>query len=389
MSSLSRSASALRRALVPGILLAAVVVLSGVGAATASAIDAGTQNGSTVYLGKRQGYGGTGVFPVYAQPPADPADPGEPDLWAYCIEHNVSAKTNIEGVIGDPSGYLGTNHFVDPTVQARVLWVVAHSYPALSLADFGQSVGVPGIARNDAIEATQYAIWRYTELTFDAPWAFQTPDSGTAYWALLAGANASPVPTPVDTATVAISAPAATPTGGTLVGPFVVTTNRTTARVTASPAAALTDAAGVPIDPTAVADGQAVYVDLRGTTASGSTTLTATVSGAPVNGRIVSVPNLPGGIPTAADHAQSVILVAGSTATTSAQTGVTWAGTSAGTGMAAGTGTAGTGAPELAATGSAVDGTALLAVLCLAGGLGALGVLGAHSLTGVRRRARG
>ncbi|MCI0156454.1 thioester domain-containing protein [Leifsonia shinshuensis] len=385
MSTLSRRAAALRRALVLGILASAVLVFSGVGAATASAIDAGTQNGSTVYVGKRQGYGGTGVFPVYAHPPADPANPGDPDLWAYCIEHNVSAKTDIEGVIDDPSGYLGANHFVDPAVQAKVLWVVAHSYPALSLADFGASVGVPSIARNDAIEATQYAIWRYTELTFDAPWAFETPDSGTAYWALLAGANASPVPTPVDTATVAISAPPAAPAAGTLVGPFVVTTNRTAARVTASPAATLTDAAGDPIDPSAVADGQSVYVDLRGTTAGGSTTLTATVSGAPVNGRIVSVPNLPGGTATAADHAQSVILVAGSTATTSAQTAVTWAGTSTGTGTAAGSGTAGAGAPELAATGSAPDGTALLAVLCLAGGLGVLGVRG---LLGVRRRAR-
>lgn len=290
------------------------------GAAVAATID----NGSSVYVGARQGYGGTGVFPIYATTPADPANPGEPDLWAYCIEHDVHAETGLEGVVGDAGGYLGTNFFTDPAVRSKVYWVLAHSYPALSLADFGTAAGVPGISRNDAIEATQYAIWRYTELTFDAAWAFETPDSAAAYWYLLGGANASTGTVP-DTAEVAVTAPTAAPSAGRLVGPFVVTTNRSSARVSISPAVPVTDAAGASVDRNAVTDGQELYLDLRGVIAAGSATLTATVPGSPVDGQIVSVPTTDGGTATAADHAQSIVLVAGSTSTTDAQAAVAWA----------------------------------------------------------------
>lgn len=387
MSALSRTAAGLRRTLALGLLAASAFAISGIAAAPAAAADASTQDGSAVYIGPRQGYAGTGIFPVYTQTPADPGAPGEPDLWAYCIEHGVSAKTGLSGVVGGAGDYLGSNFYADPAVQAKVAWVLAHSYPALSLADFGASVGAPGIARNDAVEAAQYAIWRYTELTFDAPWAFETADSATAYWALLAGANADTGATAADTASVSIAAPSAAAVAGTLAGPFVVSTNRATAVVAATPTVGLTDAAGAPIDPTAVVDGQAVYLDLRGATAAGATTLTATVAGSTVDGRIVSVPTVAGGTPTPADHAQSIILVAAQTATTTVRVGVSWAaatavqgGTTGGaaTQVAATSGTAGT--TQLAATGYA-DTAWLVALSAAAVATGA-------ALLALRRRAR-
>ncbi|GIT78875.1 hypothetical protein LLS1_05440 [Leifsonia sp. LS1] len=302
-------------------LLGAVGVAS---AAPAVAVAATVHDGSSVYVGARQGYGGTGVFPIYATTPADPSNPGEPDLWAYCIEHDVHAETRLEGVVGNASGFLGTNYFTDPAVQSKVYWVLAHSYPALSLADFGAAAGAPGISRNDAIEATQYAIWRYTELTWDAAWSFTTPDSEAAYWYLLAGANASTGTVPV-TAEVAVSSPSAAPSAGQLVGPFVVTSDASTVEVSVTPTVPVTDAAGAPVDLNAVTNGQELYLDLRGSTAAGSATITVTVPGSSVNGHIVSVPTAVGGTATADSHAQSIVLVAGASATTDAQVPVTWA----------------------------------------------------------------
>lgn len=144
-----------------------------------------------VWIGDKVGYSGSGMYPIFLSKPADPENPGTPDDWAYCIENQVTARTQTAGQVGDASSYLGSNFFTDPAVQAKILWVLAHSYPALSLSDFGTAVGAPGITASDAIEATQYAIWRYTELTFDASWAWETPDSETAYWYLVNGANAA------------------------------------------------------------------------------------------------------------------------------------------------------------------------------------------------------
>ncbi|WP_141004610.1 thioester domain-containing protein [Nocardioides humi] len=178
-----------RRTGVAALALAVVAVLTPWSAPGASA-EPGA--GDTVYVGaKSQGYPGSGIHGVFEQTPADPGNPGTPDYWAYCIEHDVTAKPNIAAGVGTASDFLGSNHFTDPAVQARVLWVLAHSYPALSLADFATASGVPGIALNDAIEATQYAIWRYTDVGYDASWAWASDDSEDAYWYLVNGANAS------------------------------------------------------------------------------------------------------------------------------------------------------------------------------------------------------
>lgn len=309
-----------RSALAAGALLALTAVIS------PSAAWADATVGGSVWIGSREGYGGTGAFPVFSQTPADPSQPGAPDYWAYCIEHAVAPQVWINGQVGELSSYLGANYFVDPVVQRKVLWVLAHSYPAVDLAEFGTAAGVPGIARNDALEAAQYAIWRYTELTFDAPWSWETPDSEAAYWYLIDGANASSGMTPADFATtISITPPADAQKTGTLVGPFVVHTNRPTASVSVSPAVALVDANGDAVDPDAVTDGQELYLDLRGAASAGTATITASVTGSSAMGRVISVPTTAGGTPTAQDHAQTVILVAPDTAQTTATADARWA----------------------------------------------------------------
>ncbi|MGX1933837.1 VaFE repeat-containing surface-anchored protein [Microbacterium resistens] len=298
--------------------LGAVIAPGAVSAAAAAEI----VPGSSVYIGGKQGYGGTGLYPIWSS--GTPT--GDPDYWAYCIEHDVPAKTGVTGGAGDPDDYLGSNYFTDPAVQGKVLWVLAHSYPALSLEEFGAAAGVPDIARNDAIEATQYAIWRYTDLTFDAPWAFETPDSEAAYWYLVNTANASPGMSPGDfDVSVSVSAPAGPHTAGSLVGPFVVSTDQPVATVAVDPEVAVTDADGNPVDLSSVTDGQELYLDLRTATDAGTATVTASVTGSSSSGMIISVPTTPGETPTAEDHAQSMMLIAPDTLTTDAEATVSWA----------------------------------------------------------------
>ncbi|ROR93094.1 LPXTG-motif cell wall-anchored protein/TQXA domain-containing protein [Salana multivorans] len=312
--------SATRPAARPGRRLAtALLTLAALVVPSAAATAA--EPGDTVHIGSKQGYGGTGLFPIWYETPPT----GDPDAWAYCVEHDVSARTNVEGTVGGLDDFLGDNHLSDPAVAGKVLWVLAHSYPALSLADFGEASGVPDISRNDAIEATQYAIWRYTDLTWDASWSWESEDSETAYWYLVDGANASSGTTPEDLAvTASITAPATPGTAGTLVGPFVVSTNQPTVTASVDPATALVDASGTPVDPAAVVDGQELYLDLRGSSAAGSATVTVSAVGSSATGRVVSVPAASGGTPTAESHAQSIILVVPSTATTSARATARW-----------------------------------------------------------------
>ncbi len=281
---------------------ASVLALGGLIAplAASASVDAG----DSVYIGSKQGYSGTGMFPIWAEVAAV----GDPDFWAYCIENPVSSRTQLEGYVGNAEDYLGSNYFTDPVIQGKVLWVLAHGYPALSLEEFGAAAGAPGISRNDAIEATQYAVWRYTDLNFDAAWAWETPDSEAAYWHLVNGANASTGMTPADFAvTASIDAPSAPQTADSLVGPFLVTTDQPTVSVTADPAVSLVDASGNAIDANAVVDGQTLYLDLRGSTAAGSATVSVVAEGLSGTGKIVSVPTSNSPTPTADDHAQTII----------------------------------------------------------------------------------
>lgn len=304
------------------VLLAATTILVPAITAGAAAANEPSASGESVYIGSKVGYGGTGVFPIWSAVPAT----GDPDLWAYCVEHDVDARTRLEGVKGNLDSFLGENYFTDPIIQGKVLWVLSHSYPALSLADFGLAVGAPEISLNDALEATQYAIWRYTDLNYDAAWSFETPDSATAYWSLVNGANASSGLTPADLeVTASVTAPTAQQVAKSLVGPFTVTTNRPTVSVSVDQAVPLVNQSGEAIDSTAVVNGQQLFLDLRDSAAAGSATVTVTAAGSSSTGQIVSVPNSVGSAPTAADHAQTIILVAPSATTTAATASVQWA----------------------------------------------------------------
>ncbi|MBW8764398.1 MAG: VaFE repeat-containing surface-anchored protein, partial [Microbacterium sp.] len=306
------------------LLLAAAAIVPA--ALTAPAAAATVEPGDAVWVGPGVGYPGTSIHPVYSPVPADTANPGTPDLWSYCIEHDISVRPDAVAVAGDYASYLGSNHFTDPVIQAKVHWVITHAYPAVSLADLAVAAGATGLAANDAIEGAQYAVWRYTDLTFDANWAFETPASAAVYWYLVNGANADTATAPPATTDVevSVSAPAVSGAAGSLVGPFTVSTNQATVTLSSNPMHAFTDAAGGAIDPAAVVNGQQVYLDLRDSTTAGSATVTATANGASGTGLVISTPEEGSATATPGSHRQSLILVTAENATTAASATGTW-----------------------------------------------------------------
>lgn len=294
---------------------------------SSQAADAATPApGDSVYVGDLYSVSGSGfVFPIYLTPPADPANPGEPDYWAYCIEHDVSARDERPAVVGNLNSFLGTNYFTSAAVQGKVLWVLAHSYPAVSLADFRAAANLPNLTRDDIINATTTAIWRYTDLDFDANWNWISPNAEAAYWYLVNGANASSGMSPSDfETTLTITPPPGAHVAGTLVGPFVVHTNQATASVSVAPGVDLVNSAGSPINAAAVTDGQEIYLDLRNASTAGSATITATAKGSSGNGLVLSVPKTVGDAPTAGAHGQSIIMVAAGKGTTTAEASTQW-----------------------------------------------------------------
>lgn len=306
-------------------VLAALLSFGGLSSVRTPAVSASAPpDGSVVHLGSPvlRGHGRTMLVPVYLD--GDVVD-GEPDFWAYCIENRVDLKTDREGVAGGWDSFLGDNYFAtDPVAGGKVAWILVHSFPALDVAELSAMSGVDGLTQADAIEATQYAIWRFTDLSFDASWSFENQRTEDLYWYLVAGAHAHGGYSESDLAalggSVTLTGPTSMQAAGTLAGPFVVSTDQPAASISVDPALAVTDVDGEPVDPSVAVDGQEFYVDLGDETASGSGTVTASVESRAGTGMIVSVDA------HLVERAQTLMLVAAAGATVDASAPFEWNG---------------------------------------------------------------
>lgn len=154
-------------------------------------------------------------------------------------------------------------------------------------------------------------MWRFTDMGYDTTWPWTEAGAEEVYDYLVDGAKAYTGASRSDfTATVSITPPADVQIADPLIGPFTVHTDQPVASVTSTPTLPVVDRHGGAVDPSAVPDGQEIYLDARGTFDAGSVTVTATVPGSSATGLIASVPNVPGDTPTAGDHAQSFMLIA-------------------------------------------------------------------------------
>jgi TQXA domain-containing protein len=81
---------------------------------------------------------------------------GGPALLAYCIELNVRATPGASyREVGWESAWLG-----DARKLGQITWILAHSFPTLSVETLARQTGLTGLTSVEAVAGTQAAIWR-------------------------------------------------------------------------------------------------------------------------------------------------------------------------------------------------------------------------------------
>lgn len=142
------------------------------------------------WVGSSSGYPTGGVHPIYTNP-ANVNNLGSPDCVAYCIENKIDSISRQAVYPGAASTFLGSNLFatgggytnshLSPAqsatfsaaqVQAKVEWILKHSLPMVSLTDIETATGQTGLLPGDVYEATQFAVWTYTDMGYVTDWSF-------------------------------------------------------------------------------------------------------------------------------------------------------------------------------------------------------------------------
>ncbi|WP_433675879.1 VaFE repeat-containing surface-anchored protein [Microbacterium gorillae] len=285
------------------------------------------QDGDSVWVGPPLPSDGGGF--AGAEVWAGDSATGPSDFVAWCIEHDVDVRTGALGEIGSFDDFLGVKpYFHDPAIQSKVVWVISHSYPTVTLEDLRIETGLPTLTLPEVTEATQYAVWTNTEYGQTIPtWQWDPTHTNipALYHYLTDGADANAPATPPANPdiTVNVTAPSGSQIGDSLVGPFVVNTNQPTVSVSTDSTFAIVDASGALVDTSAVTDGTELYLDVRGSDAAGTATITATAAGSSITGKIITTPETTGGDPNEA-HSQTLILAAPAGATTTGSANVAW-----------------------------------------------------------------
>jgi TQXA domain-containing protein/LPXTG-motif cell wall-anchored protein len=228
-------------------------------------------------------------------------------LLAYCIDLHTHTNT---GVTYDEGSWTQANV---PDV-AKVTAILQASYPVRTVVQLRQSSGIANLTEQQAIAATQAAIWHFTDLlNLDRTVAEQNASStiGTLYDYLL-GVAANPVVEPAPA--LSITPSTVTRTVATMVGPFTlhVTPASAIVAVTNDAGVSFTDATGNAVVPTS--DGDEFWIT---PTAEGSFTVNATADVAVPTGRVFLH------TPSAADpdaHQKLVLARSGAVTTTAAAT---------------------------------------------------------------------
>lgn len=208
-------------------------------------------------------------------------------LRAYCVDLGVPISAGDTYEIQQL-----TNQIPNP---AKVLWILQHSYPVLTVNQLAAASGVAALDTASAVAGTQAAIWHYTDgRTLDTS-GTKNNDSVRALYAYLTGAanvGASSQPAPSLSIT-----PATTTALSGRVGPFTINwSGSTPVDLATDPAFTIFDAASGGSAVTSASDGDEVWVEVPSGTAPGDVVVTATGS-APVDGGWALVnPDRPNGV---------------------------------------------------------------------------------------------
>jgi TQXA domain-containing protein len=80
-------------------------------------------------------------------------------LQTYCIDFETDIRRNAAYQEDAWANYPGKGEFTSP---AKVHWILQNSYPTLSAADLATAAKVDGLSNEQAMAATQAAIWHFS-----------------------------------------------------------------------------------------------------------------------------------------------------------------------------------------------------------------------------------
>ncbi|MCM3657563.1 thioester domain-containing protein [Agromyces mediolanus] len=256
--------------------------------------------GSESRMGHPIAWSGSRAFPQLFALYSRPGD--QPDLFAYCIEVLVPAGFGDGLAVGGWDTFPGDNRFAtDERVREQVSWIIANSYPTLSLSEYAAATGLPGLTREEAITGTQVAIWQLTDAA-PAPAAFEYRGLATRGGIDVASPAAQRVQALVDHLTgdanvglaesvlpeLTLDPAVQQGDAGSLVGPVTITATAGELLLSSSSDDPLVTADGTPVDPTAPPRDTALFLDVPADAAAGSATLTARLTGVAHEGLLLS-----------------------------------------------------------------------------------------------------
>ena len=301
-----------------GILVGVLLALTG--ALTASAAPSGvpTNSNKGSAYGMPQPGGGTAakLGDMFRITWTDDAGATSFSL-SYCVEASVQIALTRPYA---PASWSDASQNAFQSNAPQIAWILQNSYPTLTGAQLSATTGIAGITDQDAISATQFAIWNLTDPALaggalfpsrtTVPQDLVTYPRSTIIQSLMVWLldNAQPTgsePTPA----LRITPGTTTVASGSVGGPYSVSTTSSAGATISVSAGAVVDASGAPLTGPFV-DGSTFYVDARALSSGTAVTITATAPNAQI---------LPGTIITSAlpdVRSQNIIVASAATFTT-------------------------------------------------------------------------
>lgn len=203
-------------------------------------------------------------------------------IMAYCIESTVSYLYDHELVKVGWDEFPGSNAFgTDATVRAKVAWIAQHTYPKVSLEELAAAAGISGLTREEAISASQAALWTLTDGLIYKGVAESVSLDVAARIQQLINYLTGPANTglqPGEGPLISVTSPSTPGIAGQFVGPIRVQSSSSTVSVISS-SFPLVNAEGTAVDPNAVPTDTDLFVDVPAGTPAGEATFRFATSG--------------------------------------------------------------------------------------------------------------
>ena len=209
-------------------------------------------------------------------------------ILAYSLELDAPAGWGGDMRQTGFSAFPGDNEFAkNSQARSKVSWIVHRSYPQTDVTRISAAANVPGLTEQEAITATQAAIWHLTDnFAFNGLYNREEPRHDTTsepaqrvrklYEYLLGPANTGL--SEGSGPSVQVTAPTAPGNSGDLVGPIRLISTQATVAVAKLPHP-LVDAQGNEVELSAVPTGTDLFLKVPADAAAGSATITAGLTG--------------------------------------------------------------------------------------------------------------